>query len=183
MSIIQYKQTGRIGLFDKEASSEKLFKLGNPLEKLHKVIDFEMFRSELEANMLNHNKKSSAGCKPFDVVLMFKILLLKRFYNLSDEQAEYQINDRLSFREFLGLSSGDRVPDARTIWLFQDTLIEKHMEEQLFALFHTCLDEKGLFVNEGKIIDASFVEVPRQRNRREENEKIKQGEGSVIMEW
>jgi len=180
MSSIQYKQTGRIGLFDKAATSEKLSKLGNPLEKLHKVIDFEMFRSELEANMLNHNKKSSAGCKPFDVVLMFKILLLKRFYNLSDEQAEYQINDRLSFKDFLGLSSGDRVPDSRTIWLFQETLINRDLEETLFEQFRGYLDDLGLFINEGKIVDASFVEVPRQRNRKEENAKIKAGEGDQL---
>ena len=78
--------------------------------------------------MLRHNKKSTVGPKPYDVVMMFKIILLKRFYNLSDEQTEYQINDRLSFREFLGLSSGDRVPDARSIWLFQDNLIRRNLE-------------------------------------------------------
>ena len=80
MSVLQYKQTGRISLFDKDETSDKLSKLGNPLEKLHKVIDFEMFRSELEANMLNHDKKSPVGCKPYDVVIMFKTILLKRFY-------------------------------------------------------------------------------------------------------
>ena len=74
MSIFKYKQTGRMGLFDKEATSTKLSKLGNPLEKLHKIIDFEMFRIELEDNLLNHDKKSNAGCKPYDVVLMFKII-------------------------------------------------------------------------------------------------------------
>ena len=71
------------------------------MEKLQKVIDFEIFRIELEDNMLKHDRKSNAGCKPYDVVMMFKIILLKRFYNISDEQAEYQINDRLSFKEFL----------------------------------------------------------------------------------
>jgi IS5 family transposase len=80
-------------------------------------------------------RKSNVGPKPYDVVMMFKIILLKRFYNLSDEQAEYQINDRLSFKEFLGLSSGDRVPDSRTIWLFQENLIRKNLEEKLFAQF------------------------------------------------
>jgi len=169
-------------LFDREETSSKLSKLGNPLEKLHKVIDFEMFRPLLESVMLNQDKQNNAGNRPYDVVMMFKIILLKRFYNLSDEQAEYQITDRLSFKEFLGLSSGDRVPDARTIWLFQDILTGKNLEERLFELFHTYLDEKGLFVNEGKIIDASFVEVPRQRNRREENEKIKAGQGAELWE-
>jgi IS5 family transposase len=180
MSRFQYKQTGRIGLFDKDDSSDKLSKLGNPLEKLHKVIDFEIFRSKLEANMLNQEKKSPAGCKPYDVVMMFKIILLKRFYNLSDEQAAYQINDRLSFKEFLGLTSGDRVPDSRTIWLFQENLVQKNLEEQLFSAFHKFLDDLGLYVNEGKIVDASFVEVPRQRNKKEENEKIKAGEGDQL---
>jgi len=180
MSVFQFKQTGRISLFDKNETSEKLSKLGNPLEKLHNVIDFEMFRAILEENMLNREKKSNAGQKPYDVVMMFKIILLKRFYNLSDEQAEYQINDRLSFKEFLGLSSGDRIPDSRTIWLFQDNLIQKNLEEKLFGLFHKYLDDLGLFVNEGKIVDASFVEVPRQRNSKEENAKIKAGDGDDL---
>ena len=174
------KQTGRVDLFDQNETSKKLSKLGNPLEKLHKIIDFEMFSSILEANMLNHEKKSNAGQKPYDVVMMFKIILLKRFYNLSDEQAEYQINDRLSFKEFLGLKSGDKVPDSRTIWLFQENLIQKNLEEKLFALFHKFLDDLGLFVNEGKIVDAGFVEVPRQRNKKEENAKIKAGEGDEL---
>jgi IS5 family transposase len=180
MSISKYKQTGRIGLFDKDETSEKLSKLGNPLEKLRKVIDFDMFRSNLEANMLNQDKKSAAGCKPYDVVMMFKIILLKRFYNLSDEQTEYQINDRLSFKEFLGLNSGDRVPDSRTIWLFQESLIQKNLEEKLFEKFHDHLDDLGLFINEGKMLDASFVEVPRQRNKKDENVKIKAGEGTEL---
>ena len=115
MSVYKCKQAGRVGLFDKEETGSKLSKLGNPLEKLHKVIDFEMFRSILESQMINHDRKSNADCKRYDVVMMFKIILLKRFYNMSDEQAEYQIKDRLSFKEFLGLSSGDRVPDSRSI--------------------------------------------------------------------
>lgn len=102
---MKYKSRGNAGLFDADNTKEKLSKIGNPLEKLIKVIDFEMFRPELEENMLNHEKKNNAGAKPFDVVMMFKIVLLERYYNLSDEQAEYQIVDRISFRNFLGLSS------------------------------------------------------------------------------
>jgi IS5 family transposase len=82
--------------------------------------------------------------------MMFKIILLKRFYNLRDEQAEYQITDRLSSIDFLGLSDGDRIPDARTIWLFRNNLIQKNLEETLFEQFHRYLDNLGLFVNEGK---------------------------------
>ena len=66
-----------MGFFDKEETSTTLSKLGNPLEKLHKAIDFEMFRSLLENHLLNQTKTSKAGCKPYDVVMMFKIILLK----------------------------------------------------------------------------------------------------------
>jgi IS5 family transposase len=180
MSKNKYKSVGRAGLFDKEDTRNKLSKIGNPLEKLHKVIDFEMFRPELEEAILNHDKTSNAGSKPYDVVMMFKIILLKRFYNLSNEQAEYQINDRLSFKDFLGLSSGDIVPDSRTIWAFQEKLVQQDMAEVFFEQFRNYLDNLGLYVNEGKIVDASFVEVPRQRNKKAENAKIKAGEGDEL---
>ncbi|GHT06291.1 IS5 family transposase ISMac22 [Bacteroidia bacterium] len=177
---MDYKSFGNRCLFDAQNATEKLSKIGNPLERLSQVIDFEMFRPELEENMLNHDKKSSAGAKPYDVVMMFKVMLLQRYYNLSDEQVEYQIVDRISFKNFLGLSSGDKVPDARTLWLFRENLTEKGVVETLFEQFSNYLDGLGLFVNEGQMIDASFVEVPRQRNTREENQKIKAGEGSGL---
>ncbi|GHU69235.1 hypothetical protein FACS189413_07790 [Bacteroidia bacterium] len=166
---MQYKRRGHMGLFDTDHTKEKLSQIGNPLERLSNVVDFEMFRPELEENMLNHNKKNNAGAKPFDVVMMFKIMLLGRYYNLSDEQTEYQIVDRMSFRDFLGLSSGDKVPDARTIWLFKENLTQKGVVEQLFEQFSNYLDSLGLFINEGQMIDASFVEVPRQHNHGEAN--------------
>ncbi|KAA6322457.1 hypothetical protein EZS27_028000 [termite gut metagenome] len=121
----KYKIRGNMGLFDTHNNKEKLSQIGNPLERLSKVVDFEMFRAELEENLLNHDKKNNAGAKPYDVLMMFKIVLLQRYYNLSDEQAEYQIVDRMSFKNFLGLSSGDKVPDARTIWLFKENLTQK----------------------------------------------------------
>jgi len=132
MLAIKYKQKGRTGLFDKEETLNKLSKLGNPLEKISKKIDIESFRAELEEHLLNHDKKSKAGCRPFDVVMMFKIILIKRVFNLSDKQTEYQIYDRLSFKEFLGLSSGDRVPNANTIRFFRKKLKDKDLEDKLF---------------------------------------------------
>ena len=132
MPAIKYKQKGRTGLFDKEETLNKLSKLGNPLEKISKKIDIESFRTELEEHLLNHDKKSKAGCRPFDVVMMFKIILIKRIYKLSDKQTEYQIYDRLSFKEFLGLSSGDRVPNANTIRYFRKKLNDKDLEDKLF---------------------------------------------------
>lgn len=176
----KYKSKGKIGLFDKQFATEQLSEIGNPLEAISKVIDFEYFRPLLEEKLLNTNKKNNAGAKPFDVVLMFKIMLIQRYYNLGDEQAEYQIIDRTSFKVFLGLETGDKVPDQKTIWAFRERLTEKGLVEDLFDKFRVYLKDKGLIFNEGKIIDASFTEVPRQRNNREENKQIKQDNGDDL---
>ena len=160
-----YKKQGNISLFDSEDTMDKLNSLGNPLEKLSRVVDFEMFRKELEAGLYKE-KFTNVGAKPYDYVLMFKIVVLQRIYHLSDPQAEYQIRDRLSFRDFLGLASGDKVPDARTIWVFRKELTEKGLFDALFDKFNQHLRDNNLIMNEGIIIDGSFVEVPRQRNRR-----------------
>lgn len=176
----KYKTTGKQTLFDAENSARKPYEIGNPLEKLDSVIDFEMFRSRLEASMVNHGTKSKAGAKQYDVVMMFKVMVLRQYYNLSYEQTEYQIIDRSSFKQFLGLASGDKVPDANTIRNFFEGLKEKGLGERLFQDFVDDLLEKGFIFNEGQIVDASFVLAPRQHNTREENKKIKAGEGGEL---
>jgi IS5 family transposase len=107
---------------------------------------------------------------------MFKILILQSLYNLSDDATEFQIRDRFSFLRFLGLNIGETVPDSRTIHLFREQLTEAQLVETLFNRFNEYLDECGLLARKGQIIDASIVEAPRQRNTREENERIKAGE-------
>ena len=178
--LLTYKPQGKKGLFDKELAKGKLSGMGNPLEKLLKAIDFEMFRSLLESKLLNMDKKSRAGAKPYDYVMMFKILILQRYYGLGDKQIEYQIIDRTSFKVFLGLDTGDNVPDEKTIWLFREKLTSLGLVEDLFRLFLRHLEEHGMILNEGQIIDASFTTAPRQRNNREENKKIKDGKGQAL---
>lgn len=176
----KYKITGNRGLFDEQETYQKLSDIGNPLEKICKVIDFEMFRYLLESQLLNTNKKNNAGAKPFDVVMMFKIMILQRYYGLGDTQIEYQILDRLSFKKFLGLESGDKVPDEKTIWAFREKLTNEGLVEDIFSQFTKHLESKGLIMNEGKMVDASFTVAPRQRNTREENKKIKEGNGDEL---
>jgi IS5 family transposase len=175
-----YKSQGKKSLFDEQFTIERLSEIGNQLEAISKVIDFEMFRNTLEDKLLNTNKKSNAGAKPFDVVMMFKIIILQRYYGLGDKQVEYQILDRTSFKNFLGLASGDKVPDEKTVWLFRENLTNSGVIEVLFNQFITYLGLKGLIFNEGKLVDASFTVAPRQRNTREENQKIKDGEGDDL---
>lgn len=175
-----YKANGKKGLFDEQFTIERLSAIGNPLEKISNVIDFEAFRNTLESKLLNKEKKNNAGAKPYDVVMMFKIMILQRYYGLSDKQVEFQIIDRLSFKKFLGLESGDKVPDEKTVWLFRENLTNSGAVELLFSQFIQFLEDKNLIFNEGKLIDASFTVAPRQRNTREENEKIKKGEGNDL---
>ena len=175
-----YKSTGKKSLFDEQFAVEKLKKIGNPLEKISAVIDFEMFRNTLENKILNPCKKNNAGAKPFDVVLMFKILILQRYYGLGDKQVEYQILDRCSFKNFLGFETGDKIPDEKTVWAFRENLTKSGLIETLFNEFNSFLETKELILNEGQMIDASFTIAPRQRNTREENEKIKNGEGDDL---
>ncbi len=172
-----YKTQGRKGLFDEEFTKERLSVIGNPLESVSKVLDFEMFRESLERKLLNTNKKNNAGAKPYDVVMLFKILILQRYYGLGDSQVEYQILDRTSFKTFLGLETGDKVPDEKTVWSFRERVTKTGLVEELFAQFTSFLEEKELILNEGQMVDASFTVAPRQRNTREENKKIKNGEG------
>lgn len=172
----EYKIQGNMGLFDDEQTLEKLNDMGNPLDRLSGVIDFEMFR-DIFGKALHKDKMTKAGAKPYDPVLMFKILVLQRMYHLSDAQTEYQIRDRLSFRNFLGLASGDRIPDQNTVWLFREELVRKNVFEQLLQKFYAFLEANNLIMKEGVIVDGSFVEVPRQRNSREENKKIKEDNG------
>lgn len=169
------------GFFDEYERLEKLSKLKDPLEKLNSKLNFELFRETLNMIYQKTERKSEAGAKPFDYVLMFKIIILQRLYNLSDEQTEFQLNDRLSFQRFTGLEFSHKVPDTNTIWTFKEKLKENENERKLFDCFYKELEEKKLIVSEGKMVDASFHEVPRQRNSREENKTIKEGE--VPAQW
>lgn len=169
------------GLFDEQIRLEKLSRKQDPLEKLSSHIDFEYFRKPLESTLVKDVEKSKGGRPAYDAVLMFKILILQRYYNVSDDAIEYAILDRLSFMRFLGLGINSPVPDSKTIWLFRDTLRKLGLIEQLFSILDKQLDNDGVIVHKGKIIDASIVEVPKQRNNRQEIDQLK--EGTIPEDW
>nr|WP_249417335.1 transposase [Treponema phagedenis] len=119
------------GLFDEEDRLRVLSKLGDSLEKLNEKINWEIFKPLLK-KALTKEPKGLGGRPAYDYVMMFKIIILQKLYNISDDQTEYQINDRLSFMRFLGLELKDKVPDAKTIWLFKEKLIEARVSKKLF---------------------------------------------------
>lgn len=166
---------GQFGFFDLGNRYAGLDKFGDPLVLLKRTIPWELFRSELKEAWRQPDKerKSNAGRKPWDEVLMFKVLVLQQLYNLSDDQIEYQIRDRLSFMRFLDLGVEDKVPDAKTVWLYRERLTQAGMVKALFDRFDIYLRDNGYLAMGGQIVDASIVPVPKQRNSREENEAIK----------
>ena len=168
------------GFFDMERRYEKLGQTRDFLKRINTIVDWEAFRPILDAALKRSDRKAG-GRPPHDAVLMFRILVLQALYNLSDEQTEYQILDRLSFMEFLGLAVHEVVPDARTIWAFREALIAAEAVEKLFHQFDAMLSAAGFAASGGQIVDATFVEVPRSRNTREENKTIKKG--SVPAQW
>ena len=169
------KTKGQYGFFDYEQQLDKIYQLNDFLPKLNTLIDWEIFRPILD-QVREPNDPANGGRPPFDVVLMFKILVLKSIYNLADERIEEQIRDRISFRAFLNLNFCDTVPDAKTIWLFAEQLKNLELEQALFDRFSEMLDASGFKVKSGLIVDGSFVEVPRPRNTKEANSQIKKGE-------
>lgn len=176
---------GQPGFFDVEERLKRLSDLGDQLEAFAAAVSFELFRPALDA-ALSYTDGSKGGRPPLDPVMMFKVLVIQAANNLSDERAEYLINDRLSFMRFLGLSLGDRVPDARTIWLFRERLTRAEIDgkpaiEALFTQFDTTLRAAGYIAMSGQIVDATLVAAPKQRNTEAEKAEIKAGR--IPAEW
>lgn len=165
---------GQPGFFDLDERYRALSQSGDPLERLAAVVDFEMFRPELDA-VLARSDRSQGGRPPMDAVMMFKILVLQALYGLADERTEFQIRDRLSFMRFLGLDLHGRVPGARTIWLFREKLTKASAVERLFGRFDAHLREAGYLAMDGQMIDVSIIETPRQRNTDGEKDDLKAG--------
>jgi transposase, IS5 family len=170
----RYVKRAERGLFDAMDRLAQIDAMGDPLANLHKIMDWEIFVPVLE-RIPREEPKAPGGRPPFHPMFMFKILVLQSLYGLLDEQTQFQILDRRSFHRFLDLTDADTVPDQNTIREFRETLAKANLFEELFSTFTGHLAGRGFITRKGSIADASFVEVPRQRNRKADNEAIKQG--------
>ncbi len=170
----------QVSFFDESRRLEELTKLGDTLALLKEMVRWDIFVPILDRAI--PRKRMTRGGRPaYDNLLMFKILIIKRLYNLSHDQTEYQINDRLSFMRFLDFGIGDKVPDAKTIWLYEDLLSKNEAGKGLFDRFFQAIKDKGYITREGSIVDASFIEAPKRRNTQEQREALKRGE--TPEEW
>jgi len=171
----------QMGYLDEDNRLKRLSAMGDPLEKVTASVEWSIFRPLLNEAYVKEDRKSPAGRPPWDYLMLFKVLLLQEWYEIADDNTEYLINDRLSFQRFLGLGLGDKVPDAKTIWLFRERLKDKGMGKRLFDMFGAQLEKEGVVTHKGSIVDATFTDKPRQRNSREENEAVKAGK--TPEEW
>ena len=167
-------------LFEEEFTIEALSQMGNPLERLSSLVDFEMFRPVLEDVLLTKECKTPTDRKPIDVVLMFKVIFLQRYYGLGDHQIQYQIIDRTSFHQFLGIRTVAEIPDEKIVWACRDKLSKAGTFDLLFDQFRAYLDSLGLSFNEGKIIDATFVEAPVSATPVKRTSKSKRATAAVF---
>jgi len=162
-------------LFAEETQLARLSKLGDNLEKLSNLIDFEIFRKPLAEKLVKENPQGGRPRK--DVVMMFKIIILQALHgDMSNDATEFMITDRGSWQRFLGLVRGEKAPDANTIWQFKEDLGSETMQE-LLEIFNKMLFAEGYITGKGVMTDATFNEVPKRRaTTREENKSLKNGE-------
>lgn len=157
----------QLSIFDETKRKKKLTKMGDVLQQINEVADWNAFRGVLDS-VFPKKDKPNDDRQTYDSLLMFKILIIKRLYNLSLDQTEFQINDRISFMRFLDLGLENTVPDAKTIWNYENTLANDEAGRQLFDLFFAQLLQKGYITRAGSIIDASFIEAPKIKNTNEQ---------------
>ena len=163
---------GQKGFWDEQERVSKLKNKKPVLTCLSESIPWEAFRSLLEKGYCQE-RKSNAGRKRIDPLILFKMLVLQQLFNLSDEQVEFQVNDRRSFEEFVGLGVMNDIPNATTVAFFRERLRKANVTDELFKMFESYLRDQGLEDRGGQIIDATLVPVPKQRNSRQENKEIK----------
>ena len=176
---------GQAGFFDLDERLKELSAKGDALERLGTIVNFELFRPDL-TRAVPRSDGSRGGRPAFDLVFMFKVLVLQASHSLSDERTEYLIKDRLSFMRFLGLGLADAVPDANTIWTFREALTRAQIDgrpaiQVLFQAYEAALTRAGFLAMGGQIIDAAIVAAPKQRNSEGEKAEIKAGR--VPAEW
>ena len=164
--------------FDQDRVLSKLDKLNDPLLKIDEIVNWEGFRLTLEEIRPQYDKQKG-GRPPLDVVLMFKMIFLRHYYDLSLKQAEYQVLDRLSFRRFLGLQLEDPVPDTNTVWVYEERLVDSKLIKPLFEDLMLQIENAGYLPRGGQIIDATIVEAP-VRKKRDDDDNDNGPSGSVL---
>ena len=166
-------------LFADDQHRKKIDTLGDPLAEIESHIDFGALAVEID-QVAPRPVSPQGGRPPYPTETMVRILVLKRLYNLSDEQMEYQLLDRMSYKRFCGLANAANIPDRTTVWTLENRIGEAGAKA-LFDGVCAQLLKQGFIARGGQIIDATLVPAPKQHNSRGEKELLAQG--AMPADW
>ena len=164
----------RPDLFAGQRRESKLDRLGDPLVALDQHIDFAALAAEVD-RVAPRPDSAQGGRPPYPTETMVRILVVKRLHNLSDEQVEFQLNDRLSFQRFCGLQHSATIPDRTTVWTFENR-IGADAAKAVFKAVQVQLQKRGYIARCGQIIDATLVAAPRQHIGKDDKAALEKGE-------
>lgn len=163
------------GFFDVSDAYARVDACGDPLARLDAVMDWRGLSALMRGVVFERDGNGGkGGRKPLSGLMMAKVLILQACNNLSDERAEFLINDRLSFKRFLGLEMREKSPDSKTIWLWRERVSHSGLHEKIFAWFEGELVRSGFMALGGQIVDATFVPThkPTGKHRKQLAEEI-----------
>ena len=159
----------------------RIDKKPSTLARLDKFIDLQPLVDCIDSQC--PAPKNKHGGRPhYPTEIMLRMLIIQQFFNLSDEQLEIQVLDRLSFHRFVKFAFFDDVPDSNTCRNFREKLIKNNVLDKLFAAINLQIQQAGFIARAGQIIDATFIPVPKQRNSRKENKLINE-ENAIPIDW
>ena len=166
-------------LFAEEGYVHKVDAIGDPLQKIEAVVDFAALARAVE-KIAPRPEQPKGGRPPYPTDVMVRVLVVKRLHGLSDEQTEFQLLDRRSFRRFCGLAHSRNIPDRTTIWNFENRIGVGGVEA-LFAELDRQVRAHGLEARAGQIIDATLVPAPKQHFTKGDKEILEQN--AVPADW
>jgi transposase len=167
--------------FSDIAVTSRLKKVNSFLKELDSIIDFEKLRPILNKNGIA--KSNVAGAPSYDNVLMFRVLLLQKYYNLSDQATEDALYVNLLYIRFVGLSLEDSVPDESTIGRFRNSLLKNRLYDKLFDSVNKQLEFKNLIAKTGKsvLVDASLIRSDNTQVKNKTKEQQQEDKEEVKM--
>lgn len=188
-------------LFADEHHRKKIDALGDPLVQIESYIDFAALAAEVD-RIAPRPVSPQGGRPPYPTETMVRILVLKRLYNLSDEQMAYQLLDRMSYKRFCGLANASAIPDRTTVWTFDQPAGRRTAEggfrvvecgeaaqnrigeagaKAIFDGVTAQLLKQGFIARGGQIIDATLVPAPQQHFTKGDKDMLK--EGAMPADW
>lgn len=166
----------QLGFFSEDTALARLSKLGDPLEQLDKIMDWKIFLPIMDEIRPDKTQQGVGGRPPYTNLFVLKALVLKSLNGVSNATMEFYVNDRLTWKRFLGLSLEEKSPDEKAFWAWEELLAKSGRYEELFQIFNRQLEERGIIAKKGSLVDSTFVDVPRQRISRDEREALKRKE-------